>query len=49
MITAGTAVREVLQIIESGGASCSGVAIGLDRQERGRGELSAIQEIEQEF
>ena len=49
VITAGTAVREVLQIIESGGASCSGVAIGLDRQERGRGELSAIQEIEQEF
>ena len=31
------------------GGSCAGVAIGLDRQERGQGELSAIQEIEQEF
>ena len=49
VITAGTAVREVLALIEAAGASCSGVAIGLDRQERGAGELSAIQEIEQEF
>lgn len=49
VITAGTAVREVLAIIEAEGAVCSGVAIGLDRQERGKSELSAIQEIEQEF
>jgi len=49
VITAGTAVREVLSIIEGQDAVCAGVAIGLDRQERGQGELSAIQEIEQEF
>ena len=49
VITAGTAVREVLSIIEGEGATCVGVVIGLDRQERGQGELSAIQEIEQEF
>ena len=49
VITAGTAVREVLSIIGEQGASCSGVAIGLDRQERGAGARSAIQEIEQEF
>jgi orotate phosphoribosyltransferase len=49
VITAGTAIREVLAIIQSQGASCAGVAIGLDRQERGYGELSAIQEIEHEF
>jgi orotate phosphoribosyltransferase len=49
VITAGTAIREVMAIIGAEGASCAGVAIGLDRQERGHGELSAIQEIEQEF
>jgi len=49
VITAGTAVREVMAIIGAEGASCAGVAIGLDREERGQGELSAIQEIEQEF
>lgn len=48
VITAGTAIREVMQIIADHGASCAGVAIGLDRQERGSGELSAIQELEQE-
>ncbi|GAB3284007.1 orotate phosphoribosyltransferase [Parahaliea aestuarii] len=47
VITAGTAVREVIEMIESAGASLAGVAIGLNRQERGAGELSAIQEIEQ--
>jgi orotate phosphoribosyltransferase len=49
VITAGTAVREVMALIAANGAKCVGVAIGLDRQEKGRGELSAIQEIEQEF
>ena len=47
VITAGTAVREVITMIEEAGASLAGVAIGLNRQERGAGELSAIQEIEQ--
>ncbi len=49
VITAGTAIREVMGIIEAHGATCAGVAVGLDRQERGQGELSAIQEIEREF
>ena len=49
VITAGTAVREVITMIESAGASLAGVAIGLDRQERGAGERSAIQELEQEY
>ncbi|MEM0955768.1 MAG: orotate phosphoribosyltransferase [Pseudomonadota bacterium] len=47
VITAGTAVREVLGMIDEAGASCAGVAIGLDRMERGQTELSAIQELEQ--
>ncbi|HEY7774901.1 MAG TPA: orotate phosphoribosyltransferase [Kineobactrum sp.] len=46
VITAGTAVREVITMIEAAGATLAGVAIGLDRQERGSGVLSAIQEIE---
>jgi orotate phosphoribosyltransferase len=49
VITAGTAIREVMAIISAEGAACAAVAVGLDRQERGQGELSAIQEIEQEF
>jgi orotate phosphoribosyltransferase len=49
VITAGTAVREVIAMIEAAGASLAGVAIGLNRQERGAGELSAIQEIEREY
>lgn len=48
VITAGTAVREVIAMIETAGARLAGVAIGLNRQERGVGELSAIQEIERE-
>jgi orotate phosphoribosyltransferase len=42
-------VREVIAMIEAAGASLAGVAIGLNRQERGAGELSAIQEIEREY
>jgi len=49
VITAGTAVREVMQIIQSQGASAAGVLIALNRQERGKGELSAIQEVERDF
>ncbi|MDO8860170.1 orotate phosphoribosyltransferase [Haliea sp. E1-2-M8] len=48
VITAGTAVLEVIAMIQAAGASLAGVAIGLNRQERGAGELSAIQEIELE-
>ncbi|MEW9797823.1 orotate phosphoribosyltransferase [Alteromonas sp. CYL-A6] len=49
VITAGTAIRESMQLIESNGATLSGVLIALDRQERGQGELSAIQEVERDF
>jgi orotate phosphoribosyltransferase len=47
VITAGTAVREVIGMISEAGAELAGVIIGLDRQERGKGELSAVQEVEQ--
>jgi orotate phosphoribosyltransferase len=49
VITAGTAIRESLQIIDAAGASAAGVVIALDRQERGQGERSAIQEVEQDL
>lgn len=49
VITAGTAIRESLQIIHDHGASAAGVLIALDRQERGQGELSAAQEVTREF
>jgi orotate phosphoribosyltransferase len=49
VITAGTAVGEVIQMIQQAGAELAGVVIGLNRQERGQGELSAIQEIEQQW
>ncbi len=45
VITAGTAVREAYDIITSNGASVAGLAISLDRQERGQGPLSAVQEL----
>jgi len=47
VITAGTAVREVFTLISEAGATLAGVAIGLDRKERGTGAQSAIQELEQ--
>jgi orotate phosphoribosyltransferase len=47
VLTAGTAVGESLRMIASRGATPAGVAISLDRMERGTGKLSAIQEIEQ--
>jgi len=46
VITAGTAIRESVDIIQAAGASLAGVVIALDRQERGQGERSAIQEVE---
>jgi len=49
VITAGTAIREVMQIIRAQQAQPAGVLIALDRQERGQGELSAIQEVERDF
>jgi len=49
VITAGTAVREVIAIITDAGAELAGVAIGLDRQERGAGDRSAIQELEDSY
>lgn len=49
VITAGTAIREVMQIIQAQGATAAGVLIALNRQERGNGGLSAIQEVERDF
>jgi orotate phosphoribosyltransferase len=49
VISAGTSARESVAIIRAAGAIPVGVAISLDRQERGRGSLSAIQEIEREL
>ncbi len=49
VITAGTAIREVMDIINTAGAKPAGVLIALNRQERGQGELSAIQEVERDF
>ena len=45
VITAGTAVREAYQVITSQGADIAGLVICLDRQERGQGEMSAVQEL----
>ena len=49
VITAGTAIREVIKIIIAEGAEPAGVLIALDRQEKGQDELSAIQEVEKDF
>lgn len=49
VITAGTAIRESVAILESAGAELAGVVISLDRQEKGTGEISAIQEVEQQY
>jgi orotate phosphoribosyltransferase len=48
VISAGTSVRESVDIIKAAGATPAGVAIAIDRQERGLGELSAVQEVEKE-
>ena len=49
VITAGTAIRESMDLIAAHGAQPAGVVIALDRQEKGKGELSAIQEVEAEY
>lgn len=49
VISAGTSVRESVEIIREAGATPAGVVIALDRMERGTGELSAVQEVEQDY
>lgn len=49
VITAGTAIREAVDMIEDTGAELGGVVIAMDRQEKGQGALSAVQEVEQRF
>jgi len=49
VITAGTAIREVMSLIAAAGATPAGVVVGLDRRERGKNALSAIQEVETEY
>jgi len=49
VITAGTAIREVMAIIEQAGATPAATVIALNRMERGKGELSAIQEVERDY
>ena len=49
VITAGTAIRESIELILAAGATPSGVLIALDRQEKGKSDLSAIQEIAKEY
>ncbi|SER18714.1 orotate phosphoribosyltransferase [Amphritea atlantica] len=49
VITAGTAIREVMDIIDKAGATPAGTVIALNRQEKGKGELSAIQEVERDY
>lgn len=48
VISAGTSVRESVQMIKAAGAIPAGVAIAIDRQERGLGSLSAVQEVEKD-
>ncbi len=49
VITAGTAIREAMALFDPRVAEPAGVVIALDRQERGRGELSAVQEVERSY
>ncbi len=49
VITAGTAIRESMDLIAAAEAEAAGVVIALDRQEKGKGERSAIQEVEQDY
>ncbi len=48
VISAGTSVRESVAVISAAGATPAGVLIALDRQERGQGELSAVQEVQRD-
>ncbi len=49
VISAGTSVRESVQIIQQFGASPAGVAIALDRMEKGNSHTSAVQEVQQQY
>ena len=49
VITAGTAIREAIDIIVSAGGKPAGIVLALDRQERGDKDLSAVQEVEEQF
>ena len=49
VMTAGTAIRESMSILNESGARGTGVVIGLDRCERGDGERSAVQQVEQDW
>ncbi len=49
VISAGTSVRESVELIRQAGATPAGVLIALDRQERGQGELSAVQEVMRDY
>lgn len=49
VITAGTSVREAVDLIRAAGALPCGVVVALDRMERGSGELSAVQEVERAY
>lgn len=49
VITAGTAIRESMEIIKQHNATLNGVLLCLDRQEKGKGEISAVQEVERDY
>jgi orotate phosphoribosyltransferase len=49
VITAGTAIREVVEIVTAAGAEVAAVVVAIDRQERGSGDVSAVQQVEQEL
>ena len=49
VITAGTAIRGAIDLIQEQGGQVAGVVVAIDRQEKGSGQLSAIEEVEQEF
>ncbi len=49
VITAGTAIREVVEIVRDAGAELAAVVVAIDRQERGTGDVSAVQQVEQEL
>ena len=49
VITAGTAVREVVRIVADAAAEVAAIVVAIDRQERGTGELSAVRQVEEEL
>ncbi len=49
VVSAGTSVRESIDIIQDNGAVVAGISVALDRQEKGQGELSAIGELQQQY